>query len=488
VTAWTPRPTTVLTAIIVATTLLGAYAVAVGIGAGHAAGAKLVPITGPALVRSTARVVETRLGVDRLQMLLAKKGALAGPSAALAMQQQQLAKIAGIQLPATSAEALTSTGAEAYLAKVVSGAGPLLVRQLSDLMSSDDFATFSPGKDESDVAAVERHVTGRLIAKNADGVTAEWITVLTADASVQKAWMLTDTPRTLDAFIREALADLPSAIARQVATDVLFTSVTPEEADARGSDLAARLAWGISAILFIGLWAAAMAVALQQVWSLKRGWVASALTLLVATGIALAVYRNQQFTPTTLEVLGRFLQMLEAQRHTNIAGVSHVLTALAAVAAVVLLAGAWAVVQDVPATAAADRSHEAALRERLDGLRMIFNTGAALLVAGTVEIAMLYEWPAAVFGSGGELKTAAWMAGAFSGVLFSVVLSLVYLPAAAVLRTSVRATMSPEDAAALLDSKGFNDTTSQQIARTLQALAPMLTAIPLSALATALGR
>ncbi|HEV8397266.1 MAG TPA: hypothetical protein VGQ37_23445 [Vicinamibacterales bacterium] len=119
---------------------------------------------------------------------------------------------------------------------------------------------------------------------------------------------------------------------------------------------------------------------------------------------------------------------------------------------------------------------------------MIFNGGASLLVAGTVEIAMLYEWPAALFGSSGELKTAAWLAGAFAGVLFSVILSLVYLPTASVLRTAVRTTMPPDQAATLLDAKGFNDTAAQQIGRILQALAPMLAAVPLSTLVSALGQ
>jgi hypothetical protein len=488
VTSWTPRPTTVLTVVIVAATLLGTYAVAVAIGAGHAAGATLVPITRAALLRSVARVVETRLGADRLQILLARKGTTTGPSATLLAQQQQLAKIAGIQIPTSAGDNVTSPGAETYLAKVISGAGPELARQLSDLNSSDDFATLALRAGEADSTAVERHVTARLTANHADVVMNEWIGELSADASLQKAWALTETPRTIDVFIREALGDLPSAIAKQVATDVLFASVPPEEADARGSDLSARLAWGIAAVLFIGLWAAAMAVAVQQILTLKRGRTASAATLLVAAIVGVAVYRNQRFSPTALEVLGRFLQMLEAQRHTNIAGVSQVLTALAAAAAVVLLAAGWSVVQDVPTTAADDKSHESKLRERVDGLRMIFNAGAAFLVASTVEIATLYQWPAAVFGSGGELKTAAWMAGAFSGVLFSVILTLVYLPAASRLRAAVRATMSPADASDLLDSKGINDTTSQQIARILQALAPMLTAFPLSALGAALSQ
>jgi len=486
--SWKPRATTVLTAVVVATTLLGGYVVAAAIDAAHAGDGRLLPITRPALVRSAGRVLDARLGTDRLQILLATKGAPTSASAAVLAQQQQLAKIAGIQMPAGAADALSSSGAGSYLAKAVSGAGALLARRLADLLSPDAVMALAPDR-QADAASVERRVTALLTAHQADAVISTWRDELTGDAGLQKAWLLTEAPGTLDGFLREATAGVPFAIATQVAGDVLLTSVPAAEADARGVDLAARLAWGIAAVLFIGLWSAAVAVAVQQLFTLARhAWSASAAMLLAAAGVGSAVYKMRQFTPSSLEVLGPLLQMLEAQRHTHIVEVSRMLSALAAAAAVVLLAGAWAVLQDVPTTAAPDNSHEPALRLRLDGLRMIFNAGAALLVAGTVEIAMLYQWPAAVFGSGEELRTAAWLAGAFSGVLFSVILSLVYLPAVAVLRTAVRNTMSPSDAAALLDSKGFNDTAPQQIARILQALAPMLTAFPLSMLAGALSQ
>jgi hypothetical protein len=53
-------------------------------------------------------------------------------------------------------------------------------------------------------------------------------------------------------------------------------------------------------------------------------------------------------TPASLEVLGPLLQVLETQRHTQIAATSRVLGALAAAAIVVLLAAAWAILQGVP--------------------------------------------------------------------------------------------------------------------------------------------
>jgi hypothetical protein len=73
-----------------------------------------------------------------------------------------------------------------------------------------------------------------------------------------------------------------------------------------------------------------------------------------------------------------------------------------------------------------------------------------------------------------------------AGAVFSVALMIVYLPAVSVLRAVAR----ENDAATaerLLQRQGVSDSGMQLILRLLQALAPLLAAVPISGLLTLLG-
>ncbi|HEV8397265.1 MAG TPA: hypothetical protein VGQ37_23440 [Vicinamibacterales bacterium] len=346
--AWTPRATTLLTAVVVAMTLGGSYVVARAIGVGHASDRRLVPVTREALVRSVARIVDARLSADRLQILLTKKGAATSPAAALVAQQQKLAQIAGLAISRTADATGPSSGADGYVAKGVGTAGASLTRRLASLIAPDAIEALSLKGDATDASAVEDLVGKALAANHADRVTSTWVSDLSSEPGLQHGWMLLDAGETFDSFLRTATSELSQSIARQVATDLTLETVPATEADSRGSDLSARLAWAIAAVLFIGLWTAAVAVAVQQIAAFApHAGVALAGTVLAGATAGWLLYWSA-LTPASLEVLGPLLQVLETQRHTQIAATSRVLGALAAAAIVVLLAAAWAILQGVP--------------------------------------------------------------------------------------------------------------------------------------------
>jgi hypothetical protein len=77
--------------------------------------------------------------------------------------------------------------------------------------------------------------------------------------------------------------------------------------------------------------------------------------------------------------------------------------------------------------------------------------------------------------TGGTLSQAAMLAALFVGVLFSSTLAIVYMPAVSILRR--RASGNPA-----LATQGFDKAPLQQFGRVLQALSPLIAAVPLSGL------
>jgi hypothetical protein len=174
------------------------------------------------------------------------------------------------------------------------------------------------------------------------------------------------------------------------------------------------------------------------------------------------------------------LQMLEGDNGTHVIEASRYFAGMAAAAIVLIIVASWSTMWH-------DSSD--ALEPQLDGLRLVFNAGAVLLVAGALQVAALYSWPASVFDAaidadaGSKLESTALMIAGFVGAVFSSVLVLSYLPALSVLR--VRA-INSDDKTTLLEEKGFEDTWSKGLLRLLQALAPLLAGVPLTGLLTLL--
>jgi hypothetical protein len=128
------------------------------------------------------------------------------------------------------------------------------------------------------------------------------------------------------------------------------------------------------------------------------------------------------------------------------------------------------------------------VKVQLSGLRTLFNAGAIFLLAGTLEANALLRWPAIFYpdATGQSLIAAAnWMATAL-GAVFTVVLLAVYLPSVAILHEQVKWLPDAEkaDAESAFATMGFGDAGIQQLSRLLQALAPLLTGLTLTAAST----
>ena len=189
------------------------------------------------------------------------------------------------------------------------------------------------------------------------------------------------------------------------------------------------------------------------------------------------------YTPgaETFALLGPILQRLEHDAHTAILPLSRVFDAMTTSAIVLLL---------LAASATTWKATQQTVEDRLEGVRTIFNIAAALLVAQSLQLAVLYTWPAATLehaqGTTGPLGTAALLRAGLAGAVFSVALMIVYMPAVSVLRAVARENVGPT-AETLLQQHGASDSGTQLFLRLLQGLAPLLAAVPMTGLLALLG-
>lgn len=308
-----------------------------------------------------------------------------------------------------------------------------------------------------------------------------WAEEVVTDAGVDRVWRDGRYSENAADFLVRALdpPTLPDAIGKRVAAAVSLHTIDATAVAPAARGLASRLTWGVTAILFIGLWVAAILVAGWQLWTLlpsgRAQW-----TLGVGAALALlaGVYAYAFTTrgPETFALLGPLLRRLERESGTEIVGLARVFGAMTTSAIVLLLLAASATTWN-----AAKDTVEA----HLEGIRTIFNVSAALLVAQSIQIAALYSWPAAALEDAqdttGPLGATALLMAGLAGAVFSVALMIVYLPAVSVLRGLARENDSLA-AEALLQRQGVRDSGMQWILRLLQALSPLLAAVPISGL------
>ena len=534
------RNTFYLTVIVVAAVLAGSVWIGSAINLRRSSISYMMPVTGKAVSRSVARVVESRLSEARLRMLMAraeappsakgeaaKAGAKSGPAPPsaeqLALQRIQKDPKARQKEPADTqgneAEAAADTTPETYLIGRVTDERAQLIRQLAALIPVASVRKLEipcGGTTEKEclggtAAEDEKTLRSAIVAATPEAevgtVVREWTRQVSSDAAVEKAWKRVGLPGTVDGFLLQALAgvavttpnaplgeigaDMENAIARQMAVDVAFVTLPAIEADWAARDISARLAWGTATVIFIGLWAAVASLAVYSMWDFTRSRKAVSAGVAAAAAAALLVALAQYARPSSFELFGQLLRMLEVDRDTRVAAASRVLTCLVSASLVLLLAASRAILRRTPGPAPAPGQNaespavKADLTRRLTAFRSLFNTGALLLAAAALEVATLYSWPGSVFDGASEapasLKAAALLGGGFVGALFSIVLILVYVPTQSVLQDWVRREL-PDTGTDLLNAAGLNDTTSQQFIRLLQAAAPMLAGLPVSGL------
>jgi hypothetical protein len=153
---------------------------------------------------------------------------------------------------------------------------------------------------------------------------------------------------------------------------------------------------------------------------------------------------------------------------------------------------------DLPARPAAVGQHlAAALHVQNRRLKTVLFAGAAVLIAGILELDSLYRWAASVAGITKPENAATLISAAAAvptGTFFSLFLAAVYVPAALILRERGAALVRialpgaglPEQAR-WLEEHGLTTPVSSQITALVALLGPVLAGGPLNALAQVFG-
>jgi hypothetical protein len=467
-------------AVVLFLTAVAGYLVAQAIRIGEAG--PIAAATTHAVQQSVGRIVDERLTADRVRMLLGLAEQPAAPNT----------PTAGLQKVMDAQVGMTKAGASAYFTTAVAELSKDLKGRLAAEISVARLNEIRRhARSESlqlQCQRIERYVTDAL-ATAATAVVDEWSKAAAADPALAQAWGAARSPglpvhATLHTFLAQAVApaDLIQRLARRVATDLTVSAETAGERQRAIGDLSARFAWGTTAIIFVGICGAAILVPLWQIWTLlpaRRVYPTLVIAVLVAVVIGVTVAQLPAVSPDRIEFFGPILIGHEAELGTWVIGLSRALTGLAAAAVVVMFAGAWASVW-------VDDS--VLVETQLESLRLIFNTGAAALVAGTLQLAVLYGWAAAIVGVTGDnssIGKAALAAAGYPGAIFSIALLAIYVPPLAVLK--IRARTADAARQTQLANQGLSDSAREKFLVLLQALAPLLAAIPMSGLISILG-
>jgi hypothetical protein len=476
---WAATAASVVVAIF---TVAGSYRVMSALNVdGPAHASPIFPVTREVMRKGLGDVLDERLSEERLKAML---GVSASAAAAKEKEAQNaLAKVAAQQGRAVE----TPPPGPDYAVKFFKTRSADLAE---DLARSAQVATpkplqprFGAGNRDAELQAI-RDAVSVMIDTRADlgKLVNAWASSVAGDAGVKRVWSDGKyTPPPVD-FLASALDSktLSRAVAKRVAEAVSVHTADAAAVASAARGVASRLTWGVTAIIFIGLWWAAMLTAGWQLWSLLPPGKA-AKTLAVSVFAALAAgSTTYAFTrgPESLSLLGPLLQRLEYESGTQIVHLARLFGAMTTSAVVLLLAAAsvttWYATQ-------------ATCAEHVEGVRTIFNVAAALLVAESIQIAALYTWPAATLehaqSTAGPLGNAALLSAGLAGALFSVALMIVYLPAMSVLRAVAR-DAGDQAGKAMLEEEGVGDSGLQWLMRMLQALAPLLVAVPVSGLLT----
>jgi len=433
--------------------------------------------------RSVRHVIDDRLAAERIRTLLG------APEQGVALNslQTDLQKVLEQQLAAAKG------GGSAFFTTVVSELGRDLERRIvPEIKIAQLNEIRRQARSEVVATQIERlegAVNDQLALQSATFVKA-WADAAAEDSALALSWTALQKPAvpagaTLASFLTDAVAParLTGQIARRVAADLVVSREGTEDRGPALKDLAARFAWGTTAIIFVGLCGAAILVPIWQIWTLlPAGRAGRVLTVTIVAAIVTAfiVVQWPSVSAERIEYFGPILANHESELGTWVIPLSRALTAFAAAAIVVMFAGAWASVWE---------DDEALVETQLRSLRLIFNAGAAALVAGTLQLATLYAWVVAVVGAspdGTAVGSAAMIAAGYPAALFSVALLAIYVPPLAVLRGKVRSADDPATHAQLAD-QGLSDSPRQKFLVLLQALAPLLAAIPMTGLLSILG-
>jgi hypothetical protein len=249
------------------------------------------------------------------------------------------------------------------------------------------------------------------------------------------------------------------------------------------SDLLARLAWGLTGMVFLIAWFVSVVVlflvirqALTDTQPAVR-WLITVLALVISGGVlSLNAGRNPLTLPSVLGVLERAIDQMKM---SDIRPFIYLFPAMGLAAAVLMVFAASSCL------ARPGRGEETAdrLNAQQDRLRRVLYAGAAVTAAGVIHAAALHHLPVVLLQEAdaeafGEIARGV---SASVGSVWSILLMGIYLPAAWVLngRAGVlmaRKTPSKEagEARARLEATGLHSPPIQIFARYVALMGPLL--------------
>lgn len=260
-----------------------------------------------------------------------------------------------------------------------------------------------------------------------------------------------------------------------------------------GAPLAARISWAVAAMLFSVFFVFTL-VACHTVM-FRCGCAEHAVPVSIATTIAGAAWTLLMLALRDSPYVGPDLM----QDHLDnsaflLEGVKPALAlfnGFAVWAALVVIATSSVVIANE--IDPRDDDSQEQLSRQFRGAKILTYCAAALLVTGVFEIAALHQWPAhGIDGLSDETRAAIEKTGAAlstgAGTIATLVLAAAYLPLIMVLRQRAYRVVRPwERTEAWLAMHGFALQPTQQLAKLLLILSPLLAGGPISYLITLLS-
>lgn len=277
------------------------------------------------------------------------------------------------------------------------------------------------------------------------------------------------------------------------------------------------LMWGSSAILFLTVSAAAAVVLLTTIYrSINDAarHIPSRRTVAVVAVTVAVVFLLVAISPLSADTPFPVREIVDRMLAKRIGSAVDVLWLVTLIAAALVLTGACACLielrvaspiavepadeHDLTARSAAVGQHlAAALRIQNRRLQSVLFAGAAVLVAGIIELDSLYRWAVTTAGITTPKDAVSVISAAATvptGTFFSLFLTAVYVPAALILREhastlariALPGTAEPVQAK-WLQENGLITPISSQITSLLALLGPVLASGPLNTLGQVFG-
>lgn len=251
-------------------------------------------------------------------------------------------------------------------------------------------------------------------------------------------------------------------------------------------DLNARIAWGISCLIFALAWAVSLGGTTSVIAAAARGLslVGRRLTLLLALGFLvypLLDLRGSLTVHGMVEVFDKTFELLEMGSYGHL--FMNLASALSTQVALLLSLGAGLCL----ARSRDTKDPVEALQKQTSRLRTTLYFGTAFLVAGTLENLAMHRLPVALAGEAEaeSLQRIAESVAGATGTVWTLLLLAIYLPAASLLKAQTGSLArdavlrgESKDSEEWLKGTGLSSSVTEQLGRLLALMGPFLVGVP----------